>query len=83
MKPGVVIAAIVGVAAIAFAIFMIDVDMTDEASLPNVDVNVEGGDLPEFDAEVGDVDVGSKDVTVTVPTVDVVPPEDEQVAENK
>lgn len=83
MKPGVVIAAIVGVAAIAFAIFMIDVDMTDEASLPNVDVNVEGGDLPEFEAEVGDVDVGSKDVTVTVPTVDVVPPEDEQVAENK
>lgn len=83
MKPGVVIAAIVGVAAIAFAIFMIDVDMTDEASLPNADVNVEGGDLPEFEAEVGDVDVGSKDVTVTVPTVDVVPPEDEQVAENK
>lgn len=82
MKPGVVIAAIVAAAAIAFGVFMVDIDMTEEAALPDVDVSVEGGNLPEFDADVGDVEVGSKEVTVTVPTVDIEPPE-EELAENK
>lgn len=46
-----------------------DVDQTEEAELP--EVNVEGGNMPEFDVETADVDVGTEEVTVDVPTVDV------------
>ena len=51
-----------------------DVDQTEEAELPDVDV--EGGNMPEFDVETADVDVGSEEVTVDVPTVDVDMPDD-------
>lgn len=86
MRPGVVIGIIAALAVLAFGIYMVDVDVTEEASLPDVDVSVEGGNLPEVDAEVGDVEVGSEEVTVTVPTVDVESPEEDadndQVVEN-
>ena len=51
-----------------------DVDQTEEAELPEVDV--EGGNMPEFDVETADVDVGTEEVTVDVPTVDVDMPDD-------
>lgn len=51
-----------------------DVDQTEEAEMP--EVNVEGGNMPEFDVETADVDVGSEEVTVDVPTVDVDMPDD-------
>jgi hypothetical protein len=35
------------------------------------DVQVEGGALPTVDADVGDVDVGTKNETIQVPTIDV------------
>ncbi len=79
MRTGAILAAVVAVIAIAFGIYMIDVDQTQEAKLP--EVSVEGGQMPEFDAEVGDVDVTEEEVTVTVPKVEVNPPEDE-VAKN-
>lgn len=86
MRPGVVIGIIAALAVLAFGIYMVDMDVTEEASLPDVDVSVEGGNLPEVDAEVGDVEVGSEEVTVTVPTVDVESPEEDadndQVVEN-
>ena len=46
-----------------------DVDQTEEGSLP--EVNVEGGNLPEYDVEPVDVDVQTGTKTVEVPTVDV------------
>lgn len=49
-----------------------DVDQTEEAELPEV----EGGNMPEFDVETADVDVGTEEVTVDVPTVDVDMPDD-------
>lgn len=73
MKIGAVIAAIIAVIAIGFGIYMIDVDQTQEARMP--EVNVEGGQMPEFDADVGDVDVVEEEVTVEVPKVKVTPPE--------
>lgn len=82
MKLGTVIGAIIVVALVAFGFYMVDVDQTEEARLPDVDVSVEGGNLPEFDAEVGDIDVGQEEVTVTVPTIDIESPEEEQAAEN-
>lgn len=72
MKP--VLAIVGGVAAIAviaFAVFMVDVDQTQEAALPDVDIDVEGGQLPEFDAEVGSINVGETDVEVEVPDVEI------------
>lgn len=62
---------VVAVAAVAFGVYMIDVDQTEEASLPDVDVSVEGGNLPEFDAEVGSIEVTEETATVSVPDVDV------------
>lgn len=35
------------------------------------EVKVEGGSLPKVDADVGDIDVGTKNETIQVPTIDV------------
>lgn len=51
-----------------------DVDQTKEAELPEVEVK--GGQMPEFDVETADVDVGTKTTTVEVPDVDVTMPGD-------
>lgn len=62
---------LVAVVAVAFGVYMIDFDVTEEGSMPDVDVAVDGGEMPEVDADVGSVDVGSETETVTVPDVDV------------
>ncbi|MDO6588194.1 hypothetical protein Q4543_22095 [Salipiger sp. 1_MG-2023] len=94
MKTGAAVGiAVVAIAAIAFGAYMIDFDVTEEGALPDVDVSVEGGDLPEVDAEVGsittgtttetvevpdvDIDVDTEEAEVKVPTVDVTPPADD------
>ena len=46
-----------------------DVDQTEEGSLPDVDV--EGGQVPEYDVDAADVDVGTDTTTVITPNVDV------------
>ncbi|MBM1557639.1 hypothetical protein JQV19_15290 [Sulfitobacter mediterraneus] len=67
--------AIIGGAAaavvIAAGIYMIDIDQTQETRMPDVDVSVNGGQLPEFEAEVGSVSAEQEDVTVDVPDVEV------------
>jgi len=80
MKITLAIAAIIGVMVIAFGVYMIDIDQTQQAQFP--DVTIEGGALPEFDAEMGDVDVTQEQVTVTVPNLEITPPADEDVASN-
>ena len=83
MKPVLyVVGALAVVALVVFGFYMVDIDQTQEAALPDVDVSVEGGQLPEFDADVGSVSVGEEEVTVTVPTLDVTPPEDDNAADN-
>ncbi|MBT8417827.1 MAG: hypothetical protein KJO42_10335, partial [Silicimonas sp.] len=71
MRPGIIAAVIAAVAVVAFGIYYFDVDQTQDASLPDVDISVEGGEMPEYDVETGDVDVGTEEVTIQVPTVDV------------
>ncbi|GFE63026.1 hypothetical protein [Litoreibacter roseus] len=65
----------VGVAVLAvavlFGVYMVDIDQTQDARLPDVDVSVEGGQAPEFDAEVGSISVGTDETTVTVPDVEI------------
>ena len=86
-----VIAGLAAILVIAFAIFFIAIDQTEEGSLPDVDVSVEGGNLPEFDGQTGsvsvteeevdvevpDVEVTTEEKTITVPGVEVTPPADD------
>lgn len=72
MKPALTIVgaiAVVLLAAVGF--YMVDIDQTQETRLPDVDVSVEGGQLPAFDAEVGSVELTEEEVTVEVPNVEV------------
>ncbi|HEX8621712.1 MAG TPA: hypothetical protein VF718_07040 [Allosphingosinicella sp.] len=56
-----------------------DVDQTKNAQLPDVDVNVTGGQAPEFNVTPPEVSVGTENRTVEVPDVDVkVPAENAQ-----
>lgn len=56
-----------------------DVDQTRETKLPDVDVDVdtEAGQLPKFDVDWADVNVGTKTKTIKVPKVVVVMEEEE------
>ena len=65
-------------ASFCFAIAACDVDQTKEGDMPEVDVNASGGQLPEFNVQGPDVNVGTENKTVQVPTVDVdIPAENE------
>ena len=66
-----VIGAVAIVALAIFGFYMVDIDQTQEARLPDVDVSVEGGQMPAFDAKVGSVNITEEEVTVEVPKVDV------------
>lgn len=80
MKIGAILAGVAVVAAVAFGVYMVDIDQTEEGALPTV--SIEGGNLPEYEADVGDIEVGERDITVTVPTVDIESPEEDAVASN-
>jgi hypothetical protein len=61
-------------------LYACEVEQTQEGELP--EVSVEGGQMPKYDAEAPRVDVGTEERTVTVPTIEVQPPaEDEQDSE--
>jgi hypothetical protein len=66
------------VGASCLALVACDVDQTQEGNLPDIDVNASGGQLPEFNVEGPEVNVGTENRTVEVPTVDVdIPDENE------
>ena len=58
----------------ALALSACEVTQTEEGDMP--DVTVEEGNLPAYDVEPADVTVGTEEVTVEVPTVDVETRED-------
>ncbi|WP_265570180.1 hypothetical protein [Sphingomicrobium nitratireducens] len=68
---------IILVAVVIFAILwatdIIDFAAKGDLEAPDVDVSVEGGEVPNIDADVADIDVGTetKNVTVEVPDVDI------------
>ena len=57
------------VAVTAFAVYMVDIDQTEEARLP--EVTIEGGNMPEFEATTGPIELGTTQETVTVPDIDI------------
>ncbi len=62
-----VISAACGLAALSLA--ACDVEQTEEGEMP--EVSVEGGNLPEYDVDVPDVDVTTEEQTIEVPVIDV------------
>lgn len=68
---GIIVIVILVLFGLAWATGIIDFDQTQEGRLP--EVNVEGGQLPKVDADVADVDVGTKNEVVEVPTISVDP----------
>jgi hypothetical protein len=54
---------------LAFGIAACDVDQTQQGELPDVDV--EGGQLPEYDVDPADVDVGTDTQQVIIPDIDI------------
>ena len=70
-------------AAICLSFAGCDVDQTKEGDMPEVDVNVSGGQLPEYNVEGPDVTVGTENKTIQVPTIDVDTPNDDDGAEKK
>ena len=65
--------AIAAVASLGLGLAACDIDQTEEAEMPEVEVK--GGNMPEFDVETAEVDVDSKTVEVEVPDVDVKMPD--------
>ncbi len=59
--------------AAALAVFLTacDVEKTQEGEMPDVDVEVEGGQAPKYDVDAPDVDVSTEEKEVEVPDVDV------------
>ena len=65
-----------------FGLSACDVDQTREAEAPEVDVNVEEGQLPQYDVDGPEMNVSTKNVVVQVPDVDVNVPDDEAAPAN-
>lgn len=57
--------------AIAFGLAACTVDQTEEGEPPDIDVDA--GELPEYDVQPADVDVGWDTTTVRTPDIDVNP----------
>jgi hypothetical protein len=73
------ITALILVPAIAFGVAACDVQKTQEGKLP--DVEVKGGQMPKYDVDVGDVDVGTEKKEITVPTIDIDSPAQKRAEE--
>lgn len=65
---------------VASSFLFVGCDVTQEqpGEAPDVDVQVDEGELPEYDVETPDVEVGTEEEEVTVPDVDVELPQDEE-----
>jgi hypothetical protein len=63
---------LVGGSCLAFA--ACQVEKKQEGKMPDVDVNVSGGQLPKYNVQGPNVEVGTVNKTVELPTVKVKPP---------
>jgi hypothetical protein len=64
-----------------FALSACKVEKTQDAELPKVEVATEGGQMPKFDVETGEVTVGTRPATIEVPTAEVTFPSDREKAD--
>ncbi len=74
----VIILVVVAVLAVlAYALGLFNVDASGDLKAPDVDVAVEGGEVPSMQVETADIDVGSTTETVDLPEVNVTTTEEE------
>lgn len=66
-----ILAAVVVIVVLLFSFNLINLNVTGETELPDVDVSVEEGSLPEVEADTADIDIGTETEQVEVPDVDV------------
>ncbi|WP_300537516.1 hypothetical protein [Sphingosinicella sp.] len=71
----IVVAVIVLLAVVGYALGLFNVDASGDLKTP--EVSVSGGEIPEVQLETGDIDVGTKETTIDVPTVDIEPAGDD------
>lgn len=60
---------ILAASSLALALGACDVEQTEKAELPEVEVK--GGNMPEYDVDAADVDVTTEKRTVEVPVIEV------------
>lgn len=65
----VVVAVVVLLAVVGYALGLFNVDASGDLKTP--EVSVTGGEIPELQVETGEIDVGTEKATVPVPEVDV------------
>ncbi len=54
-----------------FALSACDVQKTQEGEMPKVEVTSEGGQLPAYDVETAEVEMGTETRTIEVPTAEI------------
>ncbi len=54
------------------------VEKTEDGKLPEVSVEATGGQLPKYDVQGPEVNVGTKTTTVEVPTVEIKTPDEKK-----
>ena len=72
MKRGVlaILVVVVLIVIVLFATGFWSLKQTKEGDLPSVDVQAEGGQLPEFDADSKEVVVGTTETNIEVPKIE-------------
>lgn len=61
------------IAPLAIGLAACDVDQTKKAELPEVEVR--GGQMPEYDVQPAEVDIKTKKTTIEVPDVEIKQPD--------
>lgn len=64
--------------ALSVAMGACSVEKTEDGDLPKVDVDAEGGKLPEYNVEPAEVQVSQDTQQVVTPNIDVVTPGEQQ-----
>jgi hypothetical protein len=70
-----VIVVAVLLAAVAWALGLFNVDTSGKLQAPRVEV--QGGEVPDVQVETADIEVGTKETTIEVPTIDIERPGDD------
>lgn len=48
-----------------------EVEQTREGEMPEVDIDAEAGQLPQYDVDPAEVEIGTEEKTIEVPDVDI------------
>ena len=60
-----------------------DVEQTKEGEMPEVKVTSEGGEMPEYDVQTAEVEMGTETRTIEVPTAEIKTPDEVRAEEGE